>query len=212
MEPQKNRAVIVAHPDDETLWCGGTMLMHPNHNWFVACLCRQNDPDRAPKFKKVLTALKAQGIMGDMDDTPEQPPLPMNVVKDAILNLLPKQNYDLIITHSPFGEYTRHLRHEEIGKAVMELWNDQAISTNELWIFAFEDGNKKYYPQPIESANQIQQLPDNIWKEKYRLITKVYGFNEDGFEARTTPKVEAFWKFMNPTDAQNWLKSEVSQQ
>ena len=23
-------AVIVAHPDDETLWAGGTMLMHPD--------------------------------------------------------------------------------------------------------------------------------------------------------------------------------------
>ncbi len=24
---QKDIAVIVAHPDDETLWCGGTMLL-----------------------------------------------------------------------------------------------------------------------------------------------------------------------------------------
>jgi LmbE family N-acetylglucosaminyl deacetylase len=28
-------AVIVAHPDDEVLWAGGLMLMHPDSNWTV---------------------------------------------------------------------------------------------------------------------------------------------------------------------------------
>ena len=26
-------AVIVAHPDDETLWAGGIILMYPEANW-----------------------------------------------------------------------------------------------------------------------------------------------------------------------------------
>jgi LmbE family N-acetylglucosaminyl deacetylase len=30
--------LIVAHPDDETLWAGGTMLNHPLWNFFVVCL------------------------------------------------------------------------------------------------------------------------------------------------------------------------------
>jgi len=25
----ENASVIVAHPDDETLWAGGTIMMHP---------------------------------------------------------------------------------------------------------------------------------------------------------------------------------------
>ena len=25
--------VIVAHPDDETLWAGGTILMNPDNDW-----------------------------------------------------------------------------------------------------------------------------------------------------------------------------------
>ena len=41
----KSVAVIVAHPDDETLWAGGTILNHPSWHWFVACLCRGNDQD-----------------------------------------------------------------------------------------------------------------------------------------------------------------------
>lgn len=208
MEGLKNIAVIVAHPDDETLWCGGFMLMHPNCNWFVACLCRTNDADRAPKFRKVLKIFNAKGEMGDLDDGPEQKPLDNEEVKKAILALLPKQNFDLIITHSPKGEYTRHLRHEEIGSAVMELWNDKKIVSKELWLFAYEDGNKEYYPKAIENASMQHKLPKNIWEEKYRIITEVYGFGKKGFEAKTTPKTEAFWKFENPINAQSWLEQE----
>ncbi|WP_079736564.1 PIG-L deacetylase family protein [Salegentibacter salegens] len=208
MKNQKEIAVIVAHPDDETLWCGGTMLLNPTCNWFVACLSRKNDPDRSPKFKKVLKILNAKGIMGNLDDGAEQKPLDKKAVEKVILNLLPKYDFDLIITHSPFGEYTRHLRHEEIGRAVIALWKDNKITANELWVFAFEDGNKKYYPQAIASANIHQTLPQNIWKEKYRIITEVYGFIKTGFEAQTTPKSEAFWKFKNPKDVQNWLDHE----
>lgn len=208
MEAAKNILVIVAHPDDETLWCGGTMLLHPTLNWFVACLCRKNDTDRAPKFKKALTAYNAKGSMGNLNDSAEQLPLNKKEVKKAILNLLPKQNFDLVITHSPSGEYTRHLRHEEIGRAVIELWNDHKIAAKELWTFAFEDGNKKHHPHAIPGASITHKLPKNIWKEKYRIITEVYGFEKTGFEAKTTPKAEAFWKFEDPRDAQKWLEQE----
>lgn len=212
MKTIKNIAIIVAHPDDETLWCGGLMLMHPNNNWFVACLCRKNDAERALKFKKALIALSATGVMGDLDDGPEQIPLDKKTVESAILKLLPKQNFDLILSHSPYGEYTRHLRHEEIGRAVIQLWDKQKIATKQLWTFAYEDGNKTHYPQVIKGASIHQTLSENIWNEKHRIITEVYGFEKTGFEAKTTPKTEAFWKFKTPIDAQKWLGRDKIQQ
>ena len=72
---EKSVAVIVAHPDDETLWAGGTILSHPEWKWFIVCLCRGNDEDRSFRFKKALKILKSEGIMGDLDDGPEQKPL-----------------------------------------------------------------------------------------------------------------------------------------
>jgi LmbE family N-acetylglucosaminyl deacetylase len=199
-------AVIVAHPDDETLWAGGTILSQPTWNWFIVSLCRGSDKDRAPKFFKVLQILGADGNMGDLDDGPEQNPLDEDELEHSILKLLPTDHFDLIISHSPDGEYTRHLRHEETGKAVIRLWHSGKLSSNELWTFAYEDGGKKYYPRSIETATASYIIPESVWLRKYSIITETYGFGKTSFEAETTPRIESFWQFSTPDDAQKWLK------
>jgi LmbE family N-acetylglucosaminyl deacetylase len=201
----KTVAIIVAHPDDETLWAGGTILNHPYWKFFIVCLTRINDKDRAPRFYKALQVLKAEGIMGDLDDGPEQKPLAEIEVERTILQLLPSKHYDLIITHNPAGEYTKNLRHEEIGRAVINLWQKEKISANELWIFAYEDGNKEYFPKPLIEATIFKTLSNPIWRSKYNIITKTYDFKEDSWEAQTTPKAEAFWQFLNQSEANKKL-------
>jgi LmbE family N-acetylglucosaminyl deacetylase len=193
----KTVALIVAHPDDETLWAGGTILSHPSWRWFIVCLCRRSDKERAPRFYEALKILKSEGIMGDLDDGPEQKPLEEKEIENAILNLLPGRHFDLIITHNPTGEYTRHLRHEEVSKAVIKLWHTGKISANELWTFAYEDGNKEYYPRPVESATIYRTLTKRIWLRKYNIIIETYGFKKNSFEAETTPRAESFWQFSN---------------
>jgi LmbE family N-acetylglucosaminyl deacetylase len=202
----KSVAIIVAHPDDETLWAGGAILTHSEWNCFIISLCRKNDEDREPKFYKVLKILHATGNMGDLDDEPEQKPLSNDEIELAILDLLPQTNFDLIITHSPHGEYTKHLRHEEISKAVISLWNEGKINTKQLWVFAYEDGNKAYYPIAIENSSIYKVLENSIWQKKYDLITNIYGFEKESWEAQTTPKAESFWQFDQAKKAYKWLK------
>jgi hypothetical protein len=62
-----------------------------------------------------------------------------------------------------------------------------------VWMFAYEDGAKKYLPRAIPDADIHFRLPQNIWEQKYEVIHSLYGFAEDSFEARTTPREEAFW-------------------
>ena len=207
MENDKSVVVIVAHPDDETLWAGGEILLHPTWNWFIIVLCRKNDIKRAPKFHKVLIELNANGIMGDLDDSPKQTPIDEVVIEEAILSMLPQTHFDRIITHNPNGEYTRHLRHEETSKAVIKLWDAGKISADELWTFAYDDGHKNHKVIANENAPIYNQLTHAISLHKYNIITNTYGFDKDSWEAKNTPTKEAFWKFSNPTDALNWLEN-----
>ena len=188
-----NCAVIVAHPDDETLWAGGTLLMQPDSCWTVVTLTRKSDPDRAPKFHKALECYRAVGIMGDLDDGPEQKPLRTVEVEDTIMALLPSQRYDLILTHALWGEYTRHRRHEEVARAVVALRESGHLPTGEIWMFAYQDSGGKHLPRPVADSDVHIRLPEEVWEHKYHIITNIYGFRPDSFEAQTTPKEEAFW-------------------
>ncbi len=210
-EKLKEVAVIVAHPDDETLWAGGMILSQPAWRCLIVTLCRASDGDRAPRFLQAVRALGAEGKMGDLDDGPEQVPLPENELQKAILQLLPRKHFDLVISHNPAGEYTRHRRHEEIGKAVIMLWHHGKISTNKLWTFAYEDGGKQYLPRPIKTATVYRALPEAIWHKKYDIITSLYGFPPHGFEAETTPRAEAFWQFKTSKEARRWLDNKLFQ-
>lgn len=188
-------AVIVAHPDDETLWAGGLLLSRPEWSPFIVSLCRGNDPDRAPRFKRVLDRLGAKGAMGSMDDGPDQCPISAKAMQDEVLKLLPEREYDLVLTHSPLGEYSWHRRHEECSRAVQSLWRSGTLRATKMWQFAYEDGEGSYAPRPRQDASLYVRLSDELWTQKYQLITDVYSFKGDSWEAKATTRTEAFYCF-----------------
>lgn len=198
--------VVVAHPDDETLWAGGLMLARSGWRWSVLSLCRASDPGRAPRFRRALGRLGATGRMADLDDGPEQAPLAPGVVERTVLAMLPGGEFDLVLTHGPRGEYTRHRRHEEASRAVGSLWGRGELRSGELWMFAYEDGGGAYLPRAAEGADRVEELPEAIWSEKRRIITQVYGFGPESFEARSAPRREAFRCFGSPERCLAWLE------
>jgi LmbE family N-acetylglucosaminyl deacetylase len=211
-EPSSNdlwrAAIIVAHPDDETLWAGGFIRSHPDFDWFVASLCRASDRDRAPKFFQVLEILGAAGAMGDMDDGPQQERLPIVSIQEEILRLLPRHPFDLVLTHGPRGEYTRHRRHEEVSSAVIGLWIEGRLDAKQMGLFAYQDEGGTRLPEAIQTADLVQPLPARLFQEKRSLITEIYGFDQTSWETRTTPRSEAFWFFTSPHELRAWLEDD----
>lgn len=197
-------AVVVAHPGDETLWAGGAILMRPTWRWTVLAMTHGSDDERRSRYVRAIAALGATGVAADLDDDPEQRPLPADAVEAAIAGALPARSFDIVITHSPFGEYQRQIRHEETARAVLSLWRAGRVAAKEMWLFAYRDIPGQRLPRALGAAHIRSRLPLEIWRRKRDLIRDVYGLGAESFESRSTPRIEAFWCFRTADEALEW--------
>lgn len=187
----KKALIIVAHPDDETIWMGGTILKNAKWNWTIISLCRSKDPDRSPKFKKVCKRYKAESIISNIDDE-NLKPLSIKNLALKIKKLLPEKNYDYVFTHGKNGEYG-HIRHIETHKAVKILVDNKSLSCKKLYFFSYQtDKEKSTIPSPTEKADSFTHLTKKQTKEKIQIVVSLYGFDKSSFEAQSCNKKEAF--------------------
>jgi ribosomal protein S8 len=189
---KKETLIIVAHPDDETIWAGG-MLLKSKDNKTILSLCRKNDGDRAPKFKKVCKLLKAEGYISDLDDAEEgyYKDISVQDVIKRILEITKDKKYDFLYTHGENGEYG-HIRHLDVHKAVNEMLNKGLLSAKEIFFFSYINDKKTVFCNINSNADKLIRLEEPYFKMKKKLIEEVYGFKKGGFEVESSRDVEAF--------------------
>ncbi|HNQ78531.1 MAG TPA: PIG-L family deacetylase [Acidobacteriota bacterium] len=188
----KKVLVAVAHPDDETLWCGGTLLVNSGWDKTVFALTRKSDPDRAPRFSRACRELGARGLIADLDDGPEQKPLAYDQYKNAFIENLKVRDFDIVITHAPFGEYTRHLRHEELSQALSFMLFEGVLSSREVWFFWYSDEGGRELPSARNDCDLVISLDDEGFLRKSSLLFDIYGFSRESWEGRALPRDEGF--------------------
>lgn len=187
--------VLVAHPDDETIWMGGAILKHPNISWTIFSLCRKNDPDRCPKFLRVAKFYGAKGIISNLDDEGKltlKESLPE--IKRRIYNELKTMKFDYIFTHGLNGEYG-HERHRGAHLVVRTMVQGKELLAGNLFFFSYEKNNGKKFCVPNTEADFYLKLSEKELETKRNVIKNLYGFNKFSFENRSCTKIETFDKF-----------------
>lgn len=186
---KKKVLVVVAHPDDETIWMGGTLLTNKD-KWdtTIISLCRRDDRDRAPKFKKVCEILNAKSYISDLEDK-KLNELPLEEITKKIEQLAPRKNYDYIFTHGKNGEYG-HIRHKEVHNGVDKMLKEKKLSCKKIFFFSYI--KKDEICCANKNSDKFIILNDiQLTKKKY-LIQNVYGFDRGSFEEKSSEDLETF--------------------
>ena len=152
--------MIVAHPDDETLWGGANLF---NERYFVVCLTNGYNLPRANDFREVLKFTKNGGIILNYPDLQNNTnfqddwtEVKNGIIKDLSI-VLSYKNWDKIVTHGPDGT-TGHQHHKKICEYVTKLTKN-LNKYNKLYYFG------KFY-QKNEIPLNLKRISDNDLKHK----------------------------------------------
>jgi LmbE family N-acetylglucosaminyl deacetylase len=194
LEPNKRVLVVVAHPDDETIWMGGTILKFPDVRWTIFSLCRASDPDRAPKFRRACEIFGARAVMADLaDDGRLTAAKAVPLAKKLIIANIGGKKFDYLFTHGRSGEYG-HPLHRGVHRAVRELVRDGKIAAQEIYFFHYEQApaGKRSSMQAQADADYFLPLPRALFMKKKRIQAEIHGYAWDGIDNRLCTTSEAF--------------------
>lgn len=160
-----NKVMFVAHPDDEMLWGGEALI---KDDYLVVCITCGVDKERVQEFKRVMKETGDEYLMlgypdktnGERDDWSS---VREEITKD-IEKILALKDWELVVTHNPFGEYG-HIHHKMTSEIVTEVM----INMENLYYFG-----TYYSKKNIETViDTMPSLPEEIVKQKIEIL-KLY--------------------------------------
>lgn len=146
-------AIVVAHPDDETIWMGGTLLVHKDWYWKLYIATHNKDDDRGKELINAISQFKSQGVsnleyefLETMPDVQEYEKLNKTEIYGK-LNTLDLADFNIIFTHNIDGEYG-HGNHKILG----EFFKESQMNVWHILCPAIQNPREKQIGEQIESS------------------------------------------------------------
>lgn len=192
---QYKNIMIVAHPDDETLWGGADLF---KQKYFVVCITNGYNYARSNDFKEILKLTKNGGIIFNYPDAQDSITDNWEEYKNGILKdlfaILNYKQWDKIVTHGPDGT-TGHYQHKKTCEFVT-LIVKKINQFKKLYYFA------KFYKKN-EIPKYLPRITDNDLKNKIKAISLYKSVKKN---------IYRFWFHMLPFEkfilASEWKESE----
>lgn len=154
--------MVVAHPDDETIW-GGQHLLDKKGAYTVICITNGDNLTRNKEFKDVVKKSGNTPVIYSFPDKENGKRSTWKEnkkrIKSVIRQWVKKKNWSVIVTHNPEGEYG-HQHHMMTSKMVTAEIQNKKLE------------NKFYYfGKYTKKRNMtLSQLSVKCSQEKQKLI------------------------------------------
>ncbi|MCI7332680.1 MAG: PIG-L family deacetylase [Mollicutes bacterium] len=185
------RLMIVAHPDDETLWGSEELL---KNKYLVVCITCGTNKKREKEIEAALKISKDRLIVLDKPDKVRGKRSDWKHYKKQIeyelKYVIKKKKWNTIVTHNPEGEYG-HIHHKITSNIVTKVYNKEKIG--KLKYFG------KYYSKKRINQNKFaREIPEDIYDMKIEMI--------DSYKSQAFIKnrFNQMYKYENLINAEDW--------
>ena len=166
-----DKLMIVAHPDDETIW-GGAHLYRDRGRYLVVCVTAGTDAERDEELHKAMTICEAQYLkLGFPDLNAQQQQDRWKNIEDDISAtlalIMSAKKWEWIVTHNPRGEYG-HRHHRKISRFVTSGFK-KLIHKDKLFYFGIY--YKRRYPEKLKRHTP---LPPDLASVKLERMLPAY--------------------------------------
>ncbi len=148
--------MIVAHPDDETLW-GGAHLN--SDDYLVVCLTNASDRIRSKEFQNAMKISNNQFLMLDYPDKVLGKRDDWKNVRSQITEDIEKivslKKWNQIVTHNPDGEYG-HIHHKMTNEIVTEVYNKEPRQYPLFYIGKYYKASQKDILEGLMPESKMQ--------------------------------------------------------
>ena len=153
--------MIVAHPDDETIWGGSHLL---SGNYTVVCITNGNNKTRKKEFKQAMKKTNSTGIILSYPDKTNGKRDNWVSCRIKIYNKIKKiidsKNWNTIVTHNPDGEYG-HIHHRMTSQIVTKILQKENKTDKLIYFGRYvkkKDKSELTNEETISSATYREKL------------------------------------------------------
>ena len=192
MKAHSYRLLVVAHPDDETIFFGGLVQNLRSLPWHVVCITDGNADGRGlERNQELKNACKTIGIKSfEQWEYPDHfdKRLPVAGITERLKKLpLPKEVY----THGPLGEYG-HAHHQDISLATHRAFAKKCAVTSPAWNCVAE---KIIKLTPSQFKKKTKAYAQIYPKEAMRFVNILPNSGSEAFRQFSLQEVEALVGF-----------------
>ena len=161
--------MIVAHPDDETIW-GGNHLK--NGRYLVVCLTNGDNEIRSQEFHNVIGKTNNQGVILKFPDKTNGKRDTWNTcyktIDKEIKRIIKVKKWKEVITHNPAGEYG-HQHHKMTSTMVTTVMKEN-YDLNKLAYFGKYYKKKDFLEKSEVEKEFMNPLHKKQREEKQKLL------------------------------------------